>query len=225
MIAVLTTPRLNGFHYARQTIPRVVEQARQGSPGRDVVVVVDGHWEGEPIAGTELVELGTTGHARAYLKMARLAQMRHEHLLALEDDIELVADAIPYMDDFEVPRDVALVQFMSRVATQGSPHGLLRTSGPIRGFQAVKWPFRTLALLAQVEPEHIDPCIVFGKWLRETNARAGMHIPDLVRHVGEISCYGATRKLEHTAGTTWVEGGEFSARRNLQTAHAEGRYR
>ena len=222
MIAVLTSPRLNGFMYARASVPAVVAQAA----GRYVALVVDGHWQGEPIAGAELVELGTVGHARAYFAMMRLARARNEHLLALEDDIELAGDAIPYMDDFEVPRDLGAVQFCSSIVRTGSYTGMFRVQGQMRGFQAVKWPYRSLALFAGTEPHHSDPCVVFTKWARETHARIGQHIPDLVRHVGEISIYepNSRQRFEHTQGTNWVGEG-FSAGRDLAMFHLEGRFR
>jgi len=198
VIAVLTTP-LVGARYVDATVAAIAAQG----PRVACVLVSDGPWTGALPDGWELDEAPKATHAVAFRRMCRLAFDRGApFLLALEHDIELAAGAVSWMEDFPVPDDVALVQFLNRTIAPGAYPGLYRSPAhTLSMMQAMKIPRRTLELHSG-QPRDRNARNDLAAVL--AGARLGLHVPDLVRHVGRVSAWRGDREMPE--GTNWRPG-------------------
>lgn len=191
MIAVLTHTR--PVPYFPETARQIVEQ----KPRWRCAVFSDGSPAVEP-AGWQVVVLqreSVNGNGLPYRKILEAAAQDDEGLVLFEDDVHLVAGAIPYLEDFVVPRDLAVVSFCQCLIRSESPWGLYRAPGwSMRMTQCCKFSRAGIAtiLAGWTEEESktmnmgmSDAGIAFA--LGRAKLPWGMHIPDLANHIGEVS--------------------------------------
>jgi hypothetical protein len=159
------------------------------------------------------------GNKLAYWGAVELGHHFGGDVVILEDDIALCGNAARRMLTFPVPPDLALVQFFSPdflPAARSFP-GLWRPPAADFTFtQAVKFPRRTIEKLVawKDDPRFLqfassDQAVAL--WLRTSGLRFGVHAPELVQHVGEISAI-QEQSLSWRIAKTWP-GFDFDAMR------------
>jgi hypothetical protein len=126
-------------------------------------------------------------HPEAFWSLMRMAVAVGEDLVCFEDDIEPAPGAVHAIDSFHVPDDIALVTFLSDQFQRHAMWGLYRAPcTALRMLQAIKVPLRTMLKLLESPPSTSDPEVALI--LPLTGQRFGIHVPDLVKHVGLTSC-------------------------------------
>jgi hypothetical protein len=137
------------------------------------------------------------GNKLPYWALLRNAFERgHDDVLVFEDDLIFSENAVRRMVTLPIPSDCSFLQFFS-------PHllpaahmlpGIWRPPlGSVKFCQAIKFTRATLARLLDWQEHDLE----FGKYVESDqslnlavlrlNLRYGVHCPDLVDHVGEIS--------------------------------------
>ncbi len=185
-------------------------------------IVCDGPYEGPRPPGWDVHEFKRppdtlrTKNKLPYWFLLKVGLDLGGDLIALEDDLRFSKNAIGRMASLIVPADLAWLQFFSPRVLRAWDFfpGIWRPPLSSSTFlQAVKFPRRTLeALIAwQLEPE-------FSMFQESDNALAiaaaklrldyGVHCPDLIQHVGQVSeAQDATDQL-HEWRTSSCWGGE-----------------
>lgn len=176
MIAVLTCQRAASY------IDGTVRQlAAQGVEAR---VFSDGQTD----AACAHETMPKRGQVASVWAIMERAARSGEDLVLFEDDIELTDGAAPYIADFPVPDDVAMVQFCSTLFVASATWMLARI--PTRSmswmFQAIKLPLRSLRALVTNPPRDPSNCLLPNMFL-PAGERAAVHVPHLVRHIGKVS--------------------------------------
>lgn len=191
MIAVLTHPRPTP--YFPETARQIVEQ----KPRWRCAVFSDGPPAAEP-EGWQVVVLereSVNGNGAPYRRILEAAADDAEGLILFEDDVHLVAGAIPYLEDFCVPGDLSMVSFCQCLMRRESPWGIYRAPGwSMRMTQCCKFSRAGIAtILAGWTEEEAksmnmgmsDAGIAYA--LGRAKLSWGMHVPDLANHIGEVS--------------------------------------
>lgn len=188
MIAVTTTQR--PVDYVSATLGAICAQR----PRSRCVLVSDGPCSIRPPNGWDLAVLPRRGQWHAMAHAWQLAAESGEDLVQFEDDIEIAIGAVPYMEDFAVPADVSVVQFCGIHSMPGSPPRLTRDH--IRSmawmWQGLKFPARTLRRLLR-HPYAGNATSSEFYWALDGVGFLGVHQPELVRHVGEVSVIAPNR--------------------------------
>jgi len=215
------------WRYVRATLEGAdrdpILQPKRGHPAPVLKgIVCDGPYDGPRPPGWDVYEYtrppGTlrTKNKLPYWYLLQIGADLGGDLIALEDDLKFSKHAISRMASLIVPADLAWLQFFSpRVLRSWDMFpGIWRPPLSSSTFlQAVKFPHRTLLqLLAwQREPE-------FSMYGESDNALAvaaaklrldyGVHCPDIVQHVGEVSeaQEGTDQLFEWRTSACW--GGE-----------------
>lgn len=187
------------WQYIKQTLPEIDAEA---VPGLGRGIVCDGHYEGPRPPGWIVYEYERPpGNLRAgnklpYWHLLRVGRDLGGDLVALEDDVTFCKNAVRRMATFPVPEDLGWVQFFSPMVIRNFDTwpGLWRPPKTSSSFlQAAKFPPRTLQQLIYWQenaPEFAlasasdDALSIFSPKL---GLNYGVHCPDLVQHVGELS--------------------------------------
>jgi len=215
LIAVLTTPR--PVPYFPETARQIVEQKPRWR------CEVFSHAEPPAIpAGwgfTLIPREHATGNGHPYRKILEAAARAGEDLVLFEDDVHLVAGAIPYLEDFPVPADLAVVSFCQCLIRHESPWGLYRAPGwAMRMTQCCKFSRAGLATILdgwteeeskQMNMAMSDAGIAFA--LGRAKKLWGMHIPDLANHIGEISTLTVGEPIDANRRCNNFYGASFDA--------------
>lgn len=158
----------------------------------------------------------------------RYAHMENAcRLLYFEDDIELCRNAIRRMATITIPPDVAFMSFHDvKEAPPLTPAGIYRVPAAGRdgngfwGAQAMVFPQRTLAYLAPLDP--FEPRRWRDSWKRHGDRvlehyvglspwpHYAVHIPCLVKHLGEISIAHPGKPLQLRPTSNW-RGAQYNA--------------
>lgn len=226
MIALLTVP---GRSYYRATAEAIAVQAAEAK--LDIDLFVDGTRGPEFVPSDWRVSLhpkGAPNNGDAFWRVLRAAVDADEGLVFFEDDLELTLGAVSYMASFKIPDDVALVSFMSPVVSSSAPWGLYRAPGLAFSMcQAMAVSKRAARALLAIRPHPVthvaDTDLAMA--MADLRERWAIHVPDLVRHVGEVSVANPGTPLEgRRLGNRWP-GASFDPRRQLRSAHELGLYR
>lgn len=139
-----------------------------------------------------------------------------DRFLVLEDDIELCANAVPYIARATRWRDLDFVTwFDGHALPAAAPNGLYRAPTDRFAFlQAISWPLATATRLLT------SP--LRGRWterhrgdllVRSILSRGvyGVHVPNLAEHVGSVSLCSPTLTLEGTRSARNYPGTTFDA--------------
>lgn len=203
-LLVLTCARTrNGdadpWQYIKRTLPPIDAER---VPGLRKGIVCDGPYEGPRPPGWDVYEFQRPpGNLRAgnklpYWHLLRVGLDLGGDLLALEDDVSFARNAVRRMATFPIPDDLAWVQFFSPmvIRTFDTYPGLWRPPAGSSSFlQAAKFPERTLQRLIEWQENAAEFSIsqasdsalaIFAPLL---GLSYGVHVPDLVQHVGELS--------------------------------------
>lgn len=206
LVAVSTAVR-PGADYLPQTLAAL---DAAGAAGQDRVVFTDGPLRAgfdcpwpvhvRPFAGCSRANLW------AALRLA--AGTGAERLLFFEDDVAPCPAAVTTMATTPVQDDLLLISFFDRrELAEGAPAGVHRRTGA-HGFWstvAVVFPLRSCSFLAARDPADVLPRghrhladHAVGRLMDSSPWPVyGIHVPCLVRHIGEISLvHGGRRRLE-----------------------------
>ncbi len=217
---VLTAPRPNGADYLDGTLADLEAQG----PALPRTLLIDGPGRKYAPPGWRVLDFpGLRGHPAQLQRALDLG--RAAGAIVCEDDVRFAPGAVHRVEAFAVPPDLACVQFCSAVAARAAPFGLLRPgSRDIRLLQCVKFSAEACDRLIRLPPPSGDPATWLSRALRALGLGYGCHVPDLLRHVGEVSTYGAHHTLDRCSGTTWQVELDFHAQ-NLAAFDARGDYR
>lgn len=140
-------------------------------------------------------------------------------LLHFEDDLRISRNGITRMCSYEVPPKFGFLTFFQQNPNMSPAPGIqpLPYGRPYWGCQALKFPARSLAMFADratAPPiwKTIHSCDI---WLGE-QLKAGVVLPSIVRHVGEVSTIPALKRIglagpdAHRAGLGYA-GDDFDA--------------
>ena len=172
----------------------LIEQVDRQPWGGERLLVSDGPPAIETGWPTHATAKAGAGQMRTYwralgLGVERARRAGSGRFLVLEDDVELSANAMVYIDDVEVPQDHDfLTWFDGHAVPRGAPAGIYAV--PTRRFyclQGVTWKIETAErLLASRQAaawtqlhrgDHLVRAILAG-------GRYGVHVPNLVEHRG-----------------------------------------
>jgi hypothetical protein len=159
------------------------------------------------------------GNGHPYRKILVAAQDDEEGLILFEDDVQLSAGAVPYMEDFPVPADLSMVSFCQCLIRHASPWGLYRAPGwSMRMTQCCKFSRAGIATVlagwSEEESKSMnmgmsDAGIAFA--LGRSKLRWGMHVPDLAAHVGEVSTLTVGLPVDANRRCNNFHGANFDA--------------
>lgn len=199
LLTVLTCAR--GKSYLANTLASL----DRGGAGcvKDRCILVDGPLDGiacRPRWSIDRLSAAPSGSLNAMFNAFRFALDRGaERLLYFEDDVIVCKNAVPRMLEVDVG-DLAFVSFFDmKEMPESAPHGLHRMS-PMgrdgRGFwgaQALLLPRRTLEFALACEPRirrfgnKQSGETLLGYELLKAGYEYGVHVPNLVEHVGDVS--------------------------------------
>lgn len=117
-------------------------------------------------------------------------------LVFFEDDVRPCRGAVRRLAELVIPPDVAFVSaFDCRRVAEGAGagvHPFAFDEGPFMHSQALVFPAETIDLLAHLPPAEDGDRMGADTWIAQVCARAerrwyGVHVPSLVRHVGDVS--------------------------------------
>lgn len=142
-----------------------------------------------------------------------------KQILVCEDDIELCAHALDYIEAFEVPEHLAVVEWYHGRLPPETLGRQLVAEHPrkVLNLQAVTWPLRSLReLLAEPRPRWWPDRHGGDDLLTIIAADLGWrwasHIPNLVQHVGAQSLVDPSRTLAGGRSSKNYPGADFDAR-------------
>jgi hypothetical protein len=226
-LIVLTCPR-----EGEKPFPYLQELAKQiDAEGITFEVVIDASESDQPV---ETIVPATTGIRKfkrgdgalkgnklPYWTCIALAHSFGGDAIILEDDVELCGNAIRRMMTLPVPEDLALLQFFNPdlMPTEKTFPGLWRPPAVDLQFtQAIKFPQRTIEKLIvwREDPRFLqftqsDRSLALA--LHALGLRFGVHAPELVQHVGEISAVEEVRQLANWKSSKTWPGRGFDAMR------------
>jgi hypothetical protein len=143
----------------------------------------------------------------------KLAAEAAEDLVLLEDDLAICKNGAMLMERLGVPDDCAFLSFFC-IGGVGMANGIHRAR--MHAFcyaQALKFPLRTVIELHEAFGEMArDPRVpgaddVLQRIGRQRGWLYGMHFPNIVQHVGEVSAVG----IEGSRTSPTFPGEEFDA--------------
>lgn len=193
LVVVITTCSGRGA----SLLSALLAQIQQAGWQELVIIVSDGPAPAEVNCARVVDSPATVGQARNYWRALALGleatiAAAASQFLILEDDVELCANALPYMAKTLVPPELDFVTwFDGHALSANAPRGL--HSVPVRQFicmQAVTWPVGTASRLLNnplldrwSEPHRGDllvrQCLPTGRY--------GICVPNLVEHLGSQS--------------------------------------
>ena len=158
------------------------------------------------------------GTRMAIWKIMRWANIaRAPYLLYFEDDIRLSAHAVTAMSRYPVPPDLGFLSFFSMDPRISSEPGIHRTNNKeFWGTQALKIPYRSLTKFRDENTEPRNQHRFSADIWLGMQLSAGVVVPSLVRHIGEVSAVqtgqgvGLTGKWSHRGGLHYM-GDNFNA--------------
>lgn len=198
LLTVLTCPR--GKNYLPDTLASL---DRGGARSIDRFVLVDGRAQGFSRPGWSVDTVNHTPQGSLHALFATLRWARNhdvDRLLYFEDDVVVCKNAIPRMLAVGVPENLAFVSFFDmKEMSYAAPPGMYEMS-PMgndgRGFwgmQSVLLPRRTIEFILRNEDRirrfgnKQSGETLFGYELLKDGQKYGVHVPNLVEHVGDVS--------------------------------------
>lgn len=197
-IFVLTSPRATEtpFEYLEATVAQIDAEEL----AVEKTIVCDGRYTGREFKGWRIVEYSKPanviqGNKLAYWRLLEEGVKAGGEVIAFEDDIKFCLNGLRRIVAFLIPSDLAWVQFFSPMVIRHKETfpGLWRPPAYSHLFlQALKWTAAgARAVLSWQEREEF---LVYSESDQTVNLAAmrlglryGVHAPDLVDHVGDVS--------------------------------------
>jgi len=218
-LVVLTAPRPAGMSYLEQTLDSLAAAGPWNGPK---IILSDGDVGlTAPPPGWAHVLQPAQGQAKAMWSAFRLAlAMDANYLTFFEDDVHLCRNALPYIEAREVPDGLAFVTWFDATRRMAPEPGLFheRLSASegkhFQGACALTLPARTLQMAVKHSMVASWPLRTYGDGLLGKvldGMDYGVHIPNLVQHVGAVSAAGNPGGLTQGRSSPTYPGDDHDA--------------